>query len=269
LGDAMFERHTNGAELRRGRQLQPRDAFAICGFIVGAAAIGAVLSPLAVLCALLVIVVETARRLLEAENERRSAMTQRLRPAPSDELVAALAHRRGTGADLLLRRLALAIGLVCGLLGTQGPEFAQQYRQRLAGAVDELSRVVGTFDEYAGRQNLTPDEAMRRLGENGDPLVRERGQAIAKDKVRLARLQDALAAYAETAPIRRLVDFLGSFDAAVGRRAWSDYQPAVPTTVESLVLGLVGLALGWAGAHLVAWPARRYLARRREEMGWF
>jgi hypothetical protein len=171
--------------------------------------------------------------------------------------------------DILLRRLALAIGLVCGLLGTQGPEFAQQYRQRLAGAVDELSRVVTTFDDYAGRQNLTPGEAMRRLDESGDPLVRERGQAIAEDKVRLARLQGALAAYADTAPVRRLVGFFESFDAATARRAWSDFQPAVPTTFEALVVGLVGLALGWAAAHLVAWPARRHLARRREEMARF
>jgi len=59
----MTERRIGGAELRRGRELEPRDALAICGFIVGAAAIGAVLSPLAVLCALLVIVVEMTRRL--------------------------------------------------------------------------------------------------------------------------------------------------------------------------------------------------------------
>jgi hypothetical protein len=168
--------------------------------------------------------------------------------------------------DLLLRRLALATGLLFGVLATQAPEFAQQYRQRLAGAVDELSRVVATFDKDARSENLTPDEAMRRLDENGDPLARERGQAMAQDKVRLARLQDALAAYTDTAPVRRLVGFLESFDATIARRAWSDFQPAVPTTFEALVVGLVGLVLGWAGTHLVAWPARRHLARRRAEM---
>jgi Protein of unknown function (DUF2937) len=167
--------------------------------------------------------------------------------------------------EMLLRRLALAIGLVCALLGTQGPEFAQQYRQRLAGAVDELSRVVGIFDKDARSENLTPDEALRRLDENGDPLARERGQAMADDKVRLARLQDALAAYTDTAPVRRLIGFFEGFDAATARRAWSDYQPAVPTTFESLAVGLVGLVLGWAATHLVAWPARRHLARRRAE----
>jgi len=166
--------------------------------------------------------------------------------------------------DMLLRRLALAIGLLCGLLGTQAPEFAQQYRQRLAGAVDELSRVVATFDTEARSENLTSEDAMRRLDENGDPLARERGQAMAEDKVRLARLQDALAAYTDTAPVRRLVGFFESFDAATARRAWADFQPAVPTTFEALAVGLVGLASGWAGTHVVVWPARRRLARRRE-----
>jgi hypothetical protein len=166
--------------------------------------------------------------------------------------------------DMLLRRLALAIGLLCGVLATQGPEFAQQYRQRLAGAVDELARVVATFDTEAHGENLTPDEAIRRLDENGDPLARERGQAMADDKIRLTRLQDALAAYVDTAPVRRLVGFFESFDAATARRAWSDFQPALPTTFESLVVGLVGLGLGWAGTHMVVWPARRRLARRKE-----
>ena len=51
--------------------------------------------------------------------------------------------------DALFRRLSMAIGLLCGLAATQAPEFAQQYRQRLAGAVDELSRIVNQFDAEA------------------------------------------------------------------------------------------------------------------------
>ena len=56
---------------------------------------------------------------------------------------------------LLLRRLAMAMGLLFALVGTQGPEFAQQYGQRLAGAIDELSRVVATFAVDAASNSLT------------------------------------------------------------------------------------------------------------------
>lgn len=62
--------------------------------------------------------------------------------------------------EMLWRRLALAVGLACGLVGTQAPEFAQQYRQRLAGAVDELTRVVQAFDAEAQGEGLPADAAI-------------------------------------------------------------------------------------------------------------
>jgi hypothetical protein len=55
-------------------------------------------------------------------------------------------------------RLALAIALLAGLIGTQGPEFAQQYRQRPGGAVEELDRIVAEFDAEVQRESLTPGE---------------------------------------------------------------------------------------------------------------
>ena len=56
---------------------------------------------------------------------------------------------------MLARRLALAIAVLAGLIGSQGPEFAQQYRQRLGGALEELNRIVFDFDDEVRRQNLT------------------------------------------------------------------------------------------------------------------
>jgi len=44
---------------------------------------------------------------------------------------------------MLARRLAVAIALIAGL------EFAQQYRQRIGGALDELRRIVAEFDAEA------------------------------------------------------------------------------------------------------------------------
>ena len=159
--------------------------------------------------------------------------------------------------ELLLRRLALAVGLACGLLGAQAPEFAQQYRQRLAGAVDELTRIVATFDAEAAGEGLSPDGAIQRLEANGDSLAQARGRDMAEDKARLNRLRDALEAYASGAPVRRLVGFFQSYDAQTARRAFADFQPAVPTSSESAVLAAVAGLLGWMGTHLVVWPARR------------
>jgi hypothetical protein len=57
---------------------------------------------------------------------------------------------------MFARRLALAIGLIVGLIGSQGPEFAQQYRQRIGGALDELKHIVAEFDAETARERLTP-----------------------------------------------------------------------------------------------------------------
>lgn len=164
--------------------------------------------------------------------------------------------------ELLWRRLALAIGLACGLVATQAPEFAQQYRQRLAGAVDELGRVVATFDAEAAQEGVSADDAIRRLEANADSLARARGRDMAEDKGRLNRLRDALAAFESGAPVRRLVGFFQSYDADTARRALADFQPAVPTTAESGVLALAAALLGWLATHLAVWPARRRFGRR-------
>jgi hypothetical protein len=165
--------------------------------------------------------------------------------------------------EILLRRFALAVGLLCGLVGAQAPEFAQQYRQRLAGAVDELTRVVATFDAEAGAESLTPDAAIERLERNGDPLARARGRDIADDKARLDRLRDALAAFTDAAPVKRLFAVAETFDPQTARRAWGDFQPAVPTTAEGFVVAFAAAALGWLATHLSLWPARRRARAKR------
>ena len=159
--------------------------------------------------------------------------------------------------DLLFRRLALAVGLACGVLGAQGPEFSQQYRQRLAGAVDELARIVATFDAEAGSEGLTPDAAIQRLEANSDALARARGRDMAEDKARLYRLRDALAAFASGAPARRLTAWFESLDGETARRALADFQPAVPTSVEAGVWAALAGGLGWLATRLASWPARR------------
>jgi hypothetical protein len=164
---------------------------------------------------------------------------------------------------MFVRRLALAIGLLCGLIGTQGPEFAQQYRQRLAGAIDELSRIVGVFDDEAASHALTPHEAIARLRDNPDPLARERGTDVANDISRLDRLKASLAAFRDSGDWRRLVALAEDFDPSVARAAWSDFEPAVPTTTEALVIGGLALVWGWGATHLCAWPIRRHLRNRR------
>src|ERR1700730_4568425 len=121
---------------------------------------------------------------------------------------------------MFARRLALAIAIVAGLLGSQGPEFAQQYRLRIGGALDELKRIVADFDADAAREGLTPPQAIGRLEQNNDPLARERGQSMAQTIVRADRLQEQLDAMQSSGPLKRLYLMVKDFDPEIARRSF-------------------------------------------------
>jgi len=158
---------------------------------------------------------------------------------------------------MFTRRLAAAIGLLFALVGMQGPEFTQQYRQRLGGALDELKRVVSAFDADAARQSITPVEAIARLEGNPDPLAQARGAAIENDIARRDKLQNALDAMQDAGPMQRIAAMALDFDPAIANDTLQNFEPAAPLTSESLLVGALALVIGWGGTHICAWPIRR------------
>ena len=160
---------------------------------------------------------------------------------------------------MLVRRLAVAIGLLFGLIGAQAPEFAQQYRQRLAGALDELTRMIAEFDGESSAQSLSRAEGVARLKANGDPLARERGEALESDVARASRLQAQLDAL-RAGGLNGFAGFVANFDAATAGRALEDFSPAVPLTTTAFIIGGAAMVFGWGATHVVARPIRR--ARR-------
>lgn len=163
---------------------------------------------------------------------------------------------------MLVRRLALAIGLLCSLVGSQLPEFAQQYRQRLGGALDELNRMITQFDSEAAAQSLTRTKGIDRLKSNPDDLARQRGLAIEEEVDRLHRLARQLEAFQTAGPLTRLVSVIENFDPTTATKAIEDFEPAVPITFEAFVVAGFALVLGWSATHLCAWPIRRRLRAR-------
>lgn len=161
----------------------------------------------------------------------------------------------------MLRRLALAIGLLCALIGSQLPEFAQQYRQRLGGAIDELRRAIAQFDADAAAQSLTPAQGISRLESNEDRLARDRGFAMQQTIERADRLERERQALANGS-VTRLAALLENFDPATARQAIGDFEPAVPVTFEAFIVAGIALLTGYGATHLIAWPVRRSMRRR-------
>jgi hypothetical protein len=162
----------------------------------------------------------------------------------------------------LIRRLAIFVGLLCALAGSQLPEFAQQYRQRLGGAIDELDRMIAHFDADVARQSLTRAEGVEKLKANPDFLAQGRGAAIETDLERVARLARQREAFEIGGPLTRLASLIENFDASTAAKAIEDYEPAIPISVEAFVIAGIALVLGWSATHLFAWPISRRLQRR-------
>ena len=158
---------------------------------------------------------------------------------------------------MLARRLALAIAVLAGLIGSQAPEFAQQYRQRLGGALEELNQIVSEFDTEVQRQNLSRAEALKRLEDNTDPLARARGEDMGKAIERADRLNEQIQAMNSAGPLMRLYVEATNFDPEIAHSALDNYEPAEPLSVGALTSGGLAALWGWAATRLVAWPFSR------------
>jgi Protein of unknown function (DUF2937) len=177
--------------------------------------------------------------------------------------------RRGEAKDfpVFTRRLAVVVALISGVIGLQAPEFAEQYRQRMGGALDELRRIVAQFDAAAARQGLTPPQGVGRLEQNAEPLAREQGQAMVQTIARANRLEEALEAMRSAGPLKRIYVMAKNFDPDIARRTLDNYEPAAPLSFEAVVAAGLAAIWGWSATHLVAWPIRRTRRRSHPTLG--
>lgn len=158
---------------------------------------------------------------------------------------------------MLYRRFAAGIGLVLAALASQAPEFTQQYRQRLGGALDELQTMIARFDSEAADQSLTREQGIARLRSNSDPLAQGRGAALDEAVARADRLNRQRDAFRTAGPLSQYAILVEDFDPGLARRTAGDYQPAAPLSLPGLVAAAIGFLFGWLGTHIAAVPFRR------------
>ncbi len=152
----------------------------------------------------------------------------------------------------IARIIAFGIGIAGGAVASQGPEFAQQYRQRLGGAIDELTRIVTRFEADAQANRETRESAAARLRGSADDLVSRQGIAIQGNMDRLTHLQGHRDAMLRAGPFGRVATMVRDGDADLMGAAWQDFEPAVPITEEGLVSGAAGFAVAWGGVLVLA-----------------
>lgn len=161
------------------------------------------------------------------------------------------------------RVLVLAGGVLGGASASQFPEFAQQYTQRLGGAVDALGEVVADFDASAADAGLTRDAALAEL--RGSAFLDARRQDMTRTFARYQSLQADLAKLESSGPFMRAYHATSMSDRDVARAAMETFEPAVPLGIAGLTFAGSGFVAGliaiWAALKLMVWPFRH--AQRR------
>ena len=151
----------------------------------------------------------------------------------------------------------LTAAVTGGLASSQLPEFAQQYRQRLGGALDEIRQVVEDFDADAARSNLARDQALDSYGRSAEPFLRDRGVSMTGVVRRYERLAEQKARLELARPVFRPLVVMRRPDDRVARGVWTDFEPAVPLNATGVVWAAIGAFAVGALAWVLALPFRR------------
>lgn len=165
----------------------------------------------------------------------------------------------------IVRIVAFGLGLLGAVTASQGPEYSQQYRQRLGGTIDELRRVIARFDADATVNGETQEGAIARLRSNPDDLVSRQGAAMQGNVERLGRLEAHREVMMQAGPFARIAVMLRDGDRDVMEAAYRDFEPAMPVTEEGLLSTAVGFVAVWGGILLLAGFVRSLRRRPRAQ----
>ncbi|PTY08153.1 DUF2937 domain-containing protein [Opitutaceae bacterium EW11] len=142
-----------------------------------------------------------------------------------------------TGSGFLDRVLCV----VGAVLFSQGPEFIQQYLQRLGGHVDEARRQVEQFRHTAEQSGVSLEQLIAQTNANADPAVAKLGGVMSSASERLHHLEGTQSAIAQASVFERPFVFLRHADFDIVQSTWGAFKPAVPTTAEGMMYALVGM----------------------------
>lgn len=163
----------------------------------------------------------------------------------------------------LSRILVMALSALSAVSFSQVPEFTQQYRQRLNGAVDELARVVMRFDADARAEGLGREAALTAYQDAPSGFLNRRGETVRVDIERLGRLSIHADDLERLDPIWRPLLVAREADRALLGGTLRQYRPALPLGLAGLVYGAVGLLAGLALSSVGLSLLGRIFGRRR------
>ncbi|AIC29206.1 hypothetical protein IE4771_CH04157 [Rhizobium etli bv. mimosae str. IE4771] len=163
----------------------------------------------------------------------------------------------------IARIIAIAAGLAGGTVFSQAPEFAQQYRQRIGGAIDELRVIVEDFHRQATEHQLDRQQALNTYAQSSDDFLRDRGVSMQSTIARYETLLSQQLKLGTAAPVAKPFVLLRNPDDVVFANTWRDFVPGVPVSFAGLVWGAIGFVSAWVVAALLGSGVRRVVRGRR------
>ena len=165
---------------------------------------------------------------------------------------------------ILLRVPVLIVALLFGATTSQLPEFAQQYAQRLGGAVDELETFVRQFEEDARAAGLTRESALAEYRTAESVFLGRRGETVLGTIQRYETLRRLESELSSSGPVARVFEAVLEPQMDIAAAAWNEYRPAVPLTLEGILFAISGFMLAVAGISGVGRVSGKMSGRRRK-----
>lgn len=166
---------------------------------------------------------------------------------------------------MLARIFFIVLGIGVGGSVAQGPEFVQQYMQRLGGHIDELSAYITRLDEDANQSGISRQKALDEFTRYNSLFLQSRGRDAQFMVARHDRLTLQQSTLVEAGPFERLAVFAQNYDTEIAAATMSTYRPAIPATAEGFLLGAVGFFFGYVVGEILLrfgrWGMRRTFVR--------
>lgn len=157
----------------------------------------------------------------------------------------------------------MAVALMGGIFFSQAPEFAQQYRQRIGGALDELKILISEFDVQANRNGLDRQEALNIYAASPEAFLRNQGEAMRRTFARYEMLAEQQRQLTLAPPVAKPFVVMRNPDTTTFANAWRDFVPGVPVDFAGLTWAAGGLLFGWLLTALFGAAGRGVVRRAR------
>lgn len=149
----------------------------------------------------------------------------------------------------LIDRLCVVAG---AFIGSQVPQFMQQYTQRLAGHVEALQKLIHQLHQIASLSQKTLEQYIQKFVDSGDPDFIQQGDFMQGILNRWQELHLALNNLTQSSIWLRPYYFLKDLQPDIAHSTLSSYQPGLSLTIEGLCYAGAGMILSWALYQIVS-----------------